>query len=255
VGFGGVDWDLGPFKTLGLEASRALFAELQIKPTIVNLPLQGPFGGDDAAFKAKLPALAEDVAFVAGVGCTKMMFVLQATGPTPKEEYRKLVRDRLAAIGEVLQKGNLRLGIEFLGPLQFRTRPGAQEFIYTMSEAVALAKDSGPNLGVVLDAWHWHHSGSTIADILAAGKTRIIQVHVSDAKAQPPEDVRDNMRLMPGEGIIDLVGFFQALQKVGYDESVSPEPLGRVPMDMTPEDGARLGLTTTQAVMRKAGVL
>jgi sugar phosphate isomerase/epimerase len=59
---------------------------------------------------------------------------------------------------------------------------------------------------------------------------------------------------MPGEGVIDLVGFFQALKKVGYQDAVSPEPLGRVPEDMTPEDGARLGLETTVAVMKKAGV-
>ena len=93
-----------------------------------------------------------------------------------------------------------------------------------------------------------------MADILAAGKSRIVSVHVSDARKQPPEEVRDNQRLMPGEGIIDLVGFFQALQKIGYQDAVSPEPLGRIPQDMSPEDSARLALETTSAVMRKAGV-
>jgi len=33
-----------------------------------------------------------------------------------------------------------------------------------------------------------------------------------------------------------------------------PEPLGRVPADMPPEEGAKLGLETTVAVMKKAGV-
>src|SRR4051812_39545497 len=37
LGFGGVDWDFGPFKTLGVDASKALFAELNIKPSICNL--------------------------------------------------------------------------------------------------------------------------------------------------------------------------------------------------------------------------
>jgi sugar phosphate isomerase/epimerase len=59
---------------------------------------------------------------------------------------------------------------------------------------------------------------------------------------------------MPGEGVIDLTGFFQALKKVGYQGAVSPEPLGRVPAEMSPEDGARLGLETTLAAMKKAGV-
>ena len=79
--------------------------------------------------------------------------------------------------------------------------------------------------------------------------------HVSDAKPAPPEEVRDNQRFMPGEGVIDLTGFFQALKKIGYEDGVSPEPLGRVPAEMPPEEGARLGLETTLAVMRKAGVI
>src|SRR5262245_45802285 len=36
LGFGGVDWDLGPAKTAGLDATKALFAESNIVPTIVN---------------------------------------------------------------------------------------------------------------------------------------------------------------------------------------------------------------------------
>ncbi len=70
----------------------------------------------------------------------------------------------------------------------------------------------------------------------------------------PPEQVQDSQRLMPGEGVIDLVGFFQALQKIGYEDGLSPEVLGRVPKDMPVEEGARLGLETTLGVMREAGV-
>src|SRR3954465_775347 len=259
IGYGGVDWDFGPMKTAGLDATKALFAELKIKPTIANLPMPRPlpFSGEPGAFQSALTQLADDAAFSSAIGCQKMMVVLPASSPLPKEEQRKIARDRLAAISEVLQKSSVRLGIEFLGVQQFRTPrpdgPPTHPFIWNLPEAVALAKDSGPNIGVILDVWHWHHSGSTIDDILAAGKDRIIHVHVSDARAQPPEEVRDNQRLMPGEGVINLVGFFQALKKIGYDGGVSPEPLGRVPPEMSPEDGAKLALETTTAVMKKAG--
>jgi sugar phosphate isomerase/epimerase len=260
VGYGGVDWDLGSAKTAGLDATKALFAELKIIPTIVNLPMARPFpfGGEEPAFKEALTPLAEDAAFVSAVGCTKMMLVLPASTTTPKAEMRKLAVDRLSAISEVLRKTGVRLGIEFLGPLYFRTGraggPPAEPFIWNMPEAVALAKETGSNMGVVLDVWHWHHSNSTIKDILDAGAQRIVHVHVSDAKASAPEDVRDNQRVMPGEGIIDLTAFFQALQKAGYGDGVSPEPLGRVPNDMSAEDGAKLALDTTLAAMKKAGV-
>jgi sugar phosphate isomerase/epimerase len=261
VGYGGVDWDFGPMKTAGVDATKALFAELKIKPTIVNLPMGRPlpFSGELAAFQTALTQLADDAAFSSAIGCQKMMVVLPASSSLAKEEQRKIARDRLAAIAEVLQKSNVRLGIEFLGVQQFRPPrpdgPPTYPFIWNLPESVALAKDSASNIGVILDVWHWHHSGSTIDDILAAGKDRIVHIHVSDAKAQPPEDVRDNQRLMPGEGVINLVGFFQALKKIGYDGGVSPEPLGRVPQDMSPEEGAKLALETTLGVMKKAGVL
>src|SRR5689334_13735163 len=52
LGYGGVDWDLGPAKTAGLDATKALFTELKLVPTIVNLPMARPFpfGGEPAAF-------------------------------------------------------------------------------------------------------------------------------------------------------------------------------------------------------------
>src|ERR1035437_4776901 len=108
------------------------------------------------------------------------------------------------------------------------------------NEMLDFAKDCGPNYGVLLDSWHWYHAGATIEDIHKAGKARIVTVHVSDAAKMPPEDVRDNARLMPGEGVVDLVGFFKALKEVGYEDGVSPEPLGRIPKEMPAEEGARL---------------
>jgi sugar phosphate isomerase/epimerase len=169
IGYGGVDWDLGPAKAAGLDAARALFAELKIRPTITNLPMARPlpFSGEQAAFEQALTQLADDAAFCAAIGCQKMMVVLSPTGPLPKEEHRKIVRDRLAAISEVLQRSRLRLGLEFLGVQQFRVGraggPPPNPFMWTLSETAALAKDSGANIGVVLDVWHWHHSGSTIS--------------------------------------------------------------------------------------------
>ncbi|MPZ21381.1 MAG: TIM barrel protein, partial [Luteitalea sp.] len=210
--------------------------------------------GSEEDFKEGLKGLNEVAQFLTSIDCPRMMAVLSPASRTPKAEQRKIVQERLSAISETLAPSKIRLGLEFLGPMYMRTRL-PHEFIWRMDETLELAKDSGPNIGLVLDAWHWHHAGASDADILAAGKSRIVHVHVSDAKDQPPEEVRDNQRLMPGEGIIDLMAFFHALAKIGYTDAVSPEPLGRVPDDMSAEEGARLGLETTRRVMEKAGVL
>ncbi len=100
VGYAGVDWSLEPAEAAGLEVTKALFAELKIKPAIANLPMARPlpFGGEPAAFQDALAKLADHAAFSAAVGCKTMMVVLPASGPLPKDEYRKIVRDRIAAV-------------------------------------------------------------------------------------------------------------------------------------------------------------
>jgi sugar phosphate isomerase/epimerase len=172
---------------------------------------------------------------------------------TPKEELRKRLLGRFQTVGPVLSKYNVRCGFEFLGPLQFR-QGSAYPFIWQMNEMVAFAKDCGPSFGVVLDVWHWYHSGATLDDIRKAGKSRIVLVHLSDAAKMPTEEVRDNARLLAGEGVIDLVGIFKTLKRMGWEGSVSPEPLGRIPKELSAEEGAKLGLESAQSIMRKAGI-
>ena len=250
LGYDAVDVNLAGAKTLGIEGNRALFAETKIVPAVTGLPVQ--FGGTDEAYQQGLRELEDQARLSAAIGCTRMMAVLSPSSQTPKTELRPIVKQRITRIAEVLSGSNIQLALEYLGPLHFRTR-NPHEFIWRMNDAVALARECGPNVGIVLDAWHWHHAGATVADIHAAGE-RVLHIHISDAKAQPPEEVRDNQRLMPGEGVIPLVEFLQALSKIGYDGFVSPEPIGRVPAEMSPEAGARLGLETTVAVMKQAGV-
>ena len=272
AGYKGIDWPFGPARTAGVEATKALFDELAIAPNATNLPMREPLGADDAAFHAQLPKLAEDAAFCRAIGCSRFQIVL---GPTTLNGESKaarwaVVQRRLSALSAVLAPHEMRLGVEFLGPLLFRrrrNRPGAAPadsatpvpqpvpFVWTLNETLPLCEAAGPNIGVTLDAWHWFHSGGTVADIRAMSASRVVHVHISDAAPMPPEEVRDDVRLMPGEGVIDLIGFLQALKAIGYHGGVAPEILGpRIPEGMSPDESARLGLEATLAVMRKAGV-
>lgn len=257
VGYKGIDWSFAPAKAEGVAATRLLLAELGVVPTIVNLPMPSPMVSDEAAFDAQLAKLGEDAAFSQAIGCSRFHFVVPPTTPTgtTKAEYWIFVQRRLSAIAAVLARYDVRLCLEFLGPLHFRARPGAVGFVWTLPETLRLCEASAPNVGMTLDAWHWHHSGGTVADIRAVPRSRIVHVHVSDARAMPPEEVRDDVRLLTGEGVIDLMGFFHALQSIGYQGGVSPETLGpRIPDGMSAEESARIALEATVAVMKRAGV-
>src|SRR5688500_1492054 len=121
VGYKGIDWAFGPAKMAGVDATNALLAELRIVPTITNLPMQNPLGGEDAAFRAQLPKLAEDAAFGRAIGCRRFQLVLGATtiNGQSKEEPWTLVQSRLAVIAGVLAKHDVSVSLEFLGPLMF----------------------------------------------------------------------------------------------------------------------------------------
>ena len=251
VGYPGVDVDLGAAMKQGLPATRSLFDELKIKPAAVVLPVE--FRKDDATFSHDLDKLGDASSFSAAIDCPRMFTYLMPSSETPKTELRALYLKRFRAIADVLARSHVRLGLEFLGPLHLR-KMYPYEFIWRMNDMLAFAKECGSNVGLQLDVWHWYHAGATTADIIHAGKDRIVHVHLSDAPNLPADQIRDNERLMPGEGVIDLVGFFHALQEIGYQDFVSVEVFGRGLKDMPPEEGARLGLVSARAVMRKAGV-
>jgi sugar phosphate isomerase/epimerase len=251
TGYGGADVNLAGAMTEGLDATRKLFAEVKINPSNCGLPLAAT--GAEDAFTKSMDTFEASVNFAHAMGCDRMTLVMPASTRTPKDELRATILRRLLTVAPLLERNGIRVGLEFLGPQHLRTS-SPHQFIWRMDEMLEFARECGPNFGLLLDAWHWHHAGGIADDIVKAGKSRIVVVHVSDAAKKPPEDVRDNERLMPGEGVIDLVGFFEALKTIGYTDSVSPEPLGRVPKSMTAEEGAKLGLETTRAVMKKAGL-
>src|SRR5436190_23003158 len=212
TGFKGVDVMLDPAMTEGLDRTRSLLEELRVRPAFIGMPVE--FRKDDAAFRASLPKLEEAAPFAAAIGCPRMMTAIGSSSQTPKDELRRIYKQRFTECANILARSHCRLGLEFLGPLHIR-KAFSNEFIWKMNEMLEFAKECGPNVGLTLDAWHWHHAGATPADIIAAGKDRIVVVHFDDAPDLPPDQIRDNQRLLPGEGVINLNGFLQALQKIG----------------------------------------
>ena len=63
-------------------------------------------------------------------------------------------------------------------------------------------------------------------------------VHVNDAPAGIAWDEQiDTVRTLPMEtGVIDLAGFMQALQEMGYDGPVMPEPFSQRISDLAATD-------------------
>jgi sugar phosphate isomerase/epimerase len=236
----------------GVKRTQGMLAELQLRPAFVSLPVE--FRKDDAAFRAGMPMLEDAASFSAAIGCPRMMTYIMPSTDTPKDELRRIYKARFTQIADVLARSHCRLGLEFLGPLNMRTR-GKYEFIWKMNEMLAFAKECGSNVGLTLDAWHWHHAGGTPEDIVAAGKSRIVVVHFDDSARLAPEDVRDNERMLPGEGVINLTGFLSALRHIGYEDGLSIEVFGRGLKQMPPERAAKMCLEAGRSALQAAGIV
>jgi sugar phosphate isomerase/epimerase len=250
IGFPGTDIMLHPAMQAGASATNDLLAGLKFRPAVIDFPVE--FRKDDATFQASLTQLDAAARFAAAIHCPRMITYIMPASDTPKDELRKIYKQRFTESARILERHNVRLGLEFLGPLEFR-KAHKYEFIWRMNDMLAFARECGPNVGLLLDSWHWHHAGATPEDIIAAGRDSIVHVHFNDAPNLPPEQIHDDQRLLPGEGVINLTGFLQALQKIRYKDALSVEVFGRT-KDMTPEAAAKAGLDSSLAVFRKAGV-
>ena len=251
TGFKGVDLMIDSAMKEGVETTRTLLETLHLRTGFASLPVE--YRKDDATFRAGLARLEEAAPFCGAVGCPRMMTYIMPSSDTPKDELHRLYKQRLTECSNIMARSHCRLGLEFLGPVHFRTQ-AKYEFIWKMPEMLAFAKECGPNAGLTLDSWHWHHAGGTVDDILSAGKERIVVVHFSDAPNVPPDQVHDNQRLLPGEGVANLTGFLKALDKIGYADSLSIEVFGRGLKEMPPAESAKLCLEAGRSVFHKAGL-
>ena len=250
TGFPGTDIMLGPAMKAGVNATNDLLSGLKIRPAVIDFPVE--FRKDDATFKASLTQLDAAARFAAAIHCPRMITYIMPSSDTPKDELRKIYKQRFTETARILAHSNVRLGLEFLGPLELR-KMYKYEFIWRMNDMLAFARECGPNVGLLLDSWHWHHAGATPEDIVAAGRDAIVHIHFNDSPNLPPEQIHDSQRLLPGEGVINLTGFLQALHRIRYNDALSVEVFGRT-KDMTPEAAAKAGLDSSLAVFRKAGV-
>jgi sugar phosphate isomerase/epimerase len=239
----------------GVESVRALFTESGIRPAGFGLPVD--FRTTEANWRAGLNALPRQAKAAAAIGCTRTMtWISPASDTVPFEENRRFHIERFTPIAAILAEQGISLGLEFIGPKTLRDgKP--YPFIYTMEAMLEMGQEIGPNVGLLLDCWHWYTSHSTVEALRALRPEQVVYVHVNDAPAGVPIDEQlDNVRCLPGEtGVIDITGFLQALQAIGYDGPVTPEPFKKELNDL-PSDEARLRTVgeAMQRIFQNAGI-
>lgn len=133
---------------------------------------------------------------------------------------------RVREIGQILGDRGIRFGLEYIGTPSLRRSRG-HDFIHSMAEMKELLSEvKAPNVGFVLDSWHWWTAGEHADAVLSLRNSDIVAVDLNDAPAGVPlDEQKDNQRELPAAtGVIPVREFIAALTKIGYDGPVRAEP-------------------------------
>jgi sugar phosphate isomerase/epimerase len=164
--------------------------------------------------------------------------------------------ERLRPIAELLAEHRCRLALEPIGPRTLRAGHRF-EFVHSIPMTLELlAAVDRPNVGLLVDCFHWYTSRGTAAELKGLAPAEVVYVHINDA---PPEvdidDQLDDVRLLPGaSGVIDLVAFLRALAFIGYDGPVAVEPFDNVLAGLPPSERVRLAAESIRAAFDAAGL-
>jgi 2-keto-myo-inositol isomerase len=122
----------------------------------------------------------------------------------------------LSDLSRIAHGFGVRLAFEFLG--QQRCSVQTLELAREIVDRAAL-----PDVGLVLDSFHFYAGGSTIESLDALDADRLFIFHINDAEDLPRDRLEDRHRLLPGRGILPLKQIIDALARIGYDRVASVE--------------------------------
>lgn len=223
-GFEGIWFDVD--LTRSVEETKRLLAENNLKPAGFGLPVEYRVGED--VFRKDIEKLEEYAGYAAACGVDRCVtWILPASDTLTYEENFELHRSRLKEAAEILNKYNISLGLEFIGPPTMRAGK-KYEFIHNLDQMLELCYAIGTgNMGILMDLWHWDMAEQTFADFKKfPDESWVVCVHVMDAPAGiPREEQQDQVRALPGStGVLKSADFFQGLKEMGYTGPVLAEP-------------------------------
>ncbi len=255
LGFDSITADSGWLAGLSESDLKRFLDDMKAKRVVwANSGLSVEFRKTDEEFQTGMKALPARAAALQRAGVSRVgTWISPASDTMTFLENLKQHGRRLREVAAVLGDHGCRLGLEYVGP---RTSWSTRRFVFVhnMREMRELiAEINKPNVGLLLDSWHWFTAQETVADLMTCSAKEIICVDLNDAPAGlPVEQQKDNMRELPcATGVIPVADFLNALNKIGCDAPVRCEPFNAPLRAMAPEEA----LKTTAAAMKKAFAL
>jgi len=171
------------------------------------------FGSPDARIP-NLRANAANARLIQELGGDKM--IVGTDGP---EQLSVEALDNMAHamrdLAESIEDTEVDIAIEFNWSPIVRSFPSAVR---------VARKADHPKVGVLFDTAHYHVTPTKLGDLDADSVRYVKHVHVNDMPDKPADLThRDDDRVLPGEGVLDLPGIIATLERNGYEGFFSIE--------------------------------
>jgi sugar phosphate isomerase/epimerase len=154
---------------------------------------------------------AIDEAATLGADCLVLVVGGLPKGSRDIGAAHQMVADGIAAVLPHARSNNMPLAIEPLHPMY----AGDRACVNTLAQALDMAEQLGPDVGVAIDTYHVWWDPDLEAQIARAGKVnRIFAYHVCDWLVPTRDLLLD--RGMMGDGVIDLQRIGGWIDKAGY---------------------------------------
>lgn len=181
------------------------------------------------------------------LGCETIIVV---PGPRPPRASAEALAGEsirvLRELSRIARPFGVRLALEFLG---FRDCT-----VNSLAQCAAIVERvARPNVGLVLDTFHFYAGGSSAASLGRLDPRAIFMVHVNDVESGPRGTLHDAMRLLPGKGVLPLSPILAALKARGYDGKFSVEIFRPAYWARPPLSVAKAARTSALSALHHAG--
>jgi 2-keto-myo-inositol isomerase len=248
AGFEGVEiFSLEPAQRHAEETGQDLndlFESLRIQP--VGFVLGGFVYQNDEEFSETVQRISQTMDLASDIGARDALLFLPSKGEMTPAEATEMATLRISAAVDLAASRGLRIGLEPIGKADFLNTPAS---LLPVIEGIGSA-----NLGYTIDIFHYYTAGCRTEELREIPTERIFLIHIDDAPGLPMAELSDSMRVLPGEGEMEVVPFLRTLGEMGYDDHLSVELFNGELWSKQPDEVADLSKAALDRVMDAAGV-
>jgi len=226
--------DGGDLKELGAEIrDRGLFV-----PNVIGLWNCMP--AEDEAYQKSLKRTRNYMRMAAAIGSAHVAAI---PAPDRPDFDLKLGAERYRALLDIgREEFGIVVAFEFVGFLKG---------VHRLGQAAAIALDANdPDACLIADTFHIYRGGSGFEGLRHLDGDFIADFHWNDVPATPPrEEMGDEHRIYPGDGILPLKKTLDTLKAINYRGPLSIEMFNREHWAQDPRRVAETALEKTRALI------